>query len=927
MANRQPAHTNKKSGPLDAPKRLSRGQIQITLAHPLTQFGLFLGFVLALVAILSGGFQTRDLRLDGSRIGREAPQDIKISRSFVYTEQDTAATDALRVRVSASVPPVYDWQEGQGESIASDLERAFEQQRRAMANALLATSVTPLVPNVVPESDLKSRELLAAVPAQRLIQLAQSTRAEHFNTAFPGRLADDEFELLARRAFPHEIERASSAIVRDVMGRILVANTLNELSPHLEREQGVYLRRMRGERVLIEYHVTDLDQRLLGMEDAPRLIREAARERVSELPDRESRQLAIALATILIRPNTHYNETITLQKRDAARRAVPDVINRELLRKGALLVGRGERITERHVRIWDRMEAAQTGLGQAQLFVGLGLLALVFFIIIGRFARASIITTKPRARDIAFIATTLLLFLLLARLGKAMSYAIAEQIPSIPAEAWQLFVPIASAGMLVRLMLRAEHALVFSVILCFLCGLIMDQSMTYAAYVLLGNLVGAGYVHQVKQRMALTWSGFVVGAASVAVAAASLLMQSELNSISALITLGMAMTSGLMSGFLVSAILPVFEAVFGYTTDIKLLELANLNHPLLRELIIRSPGSYHHSMMVGSLCEAAADSIQCNSLLVRVGAYYHDIGKMKNPIYFAENQKHGENPHDKLKPNMSALIIKAHVKDGIEMARAHGLPNEIIDFIAQHHGTSLIAYFYHKAKQQEDPEVDSVDEKDYRYPGPKPQSRETAICLLADGIEAASRAMPNPTPARLKGLVHNMINRAFTDGQLDECDLTLRDLNIIEQSFLRILTGIYHHRPEYPEQKKEREQREREREQRLAATAAAKPQRQPDRKPQTSGERPQPRKQQPDAEEESSASAQNRALLEDAAHGEDIDMTGVITPPDTTMEPDLADRDPDRGERSQAPADQLPAPDPAQPLEEAPQGAQPDERP
>jgi putative nucleotidyltransferase with HDIG domain len=906
---------------MDAPGPIASGQWQTALAHPLAQFGLFLMFVLALVAILSGGFKTHDLRLDGSHVGRKAPQDIKVERTFVYAELDTAATEALRERVSASVPPVYDWQEGLGERLAGELERSFEQQRRAMANALLASSVTPVSPGLVPETDLKSRELLAGIPPARLLQLAQTTRAEVFNTSFPGRLPDEEFELLARRGFPQELERAASAIVRDVMSRILVEDLFNRAWMN-DREQGIYLRRMRQERVLIEYHVTDLDQRLLGMEDTPQLIREAVRQRAAEIGDRESRQLVAAIATAVLRPNTTYNEAITLQKRDAARRAVPDVIHREVVRKGDLLVARGEPISERHVRMWERMVAAQTGSGQAQTFTGIGLLALLFCVVVSRFARDSILPQRPRPRDVAFIATTLLWGLLLVRIGKAISFAIAEQIPAIPAEAMQLAMPVAAAGMLVRLMLQAEHALIFSIILAFLSSLIMDQSMSYAAHILLGCLVGAGYVHQVKQRMALTWSGLVVGAALAGVAASGLLLQGELSSVGALVTIGMAFVSGVASGFLVSALLPVFEAGFGYTTDIKLLELANLNHPLLRELIIRSPGSYHHSMMVGSLCEAAADSIGCNSLLVRVGAYYHDIGKMKNPIYFAENQKYGENPHDKLKPNMSALIIKAHVKDGIEMARAHRLPNEIIDFIAQHHGTSLIAYFYHKAKQQEDPEVDSVDEKDYRYPGPKPQSRETAICLLADGIEAASRAMPNPTPARLKGLVHNMINRAFTDGQLDECDLTLRDLNIIEQAFLRILTGIYHHRPEYPEQKREREQREREREQKLAASKPPS-QRLPERKGQVSGERPAPTKRVEG--EEQSDRAQTQALLDDAAHGEDIDLSGV-TPPDTliTTEPDLANRDPDRGDSSQAPAAQQPTPTAAQQGQEASQGAEPE---
>ena len=247
----------------------------------------------------------------------------------------------------------------------------------------------------------------------------------------------------------------------------------------------------------------------------------------------------------------------------------------------------------------------------------------------------------------------------------------------------------------------------------------------------------------------------------------------------------------MLASFVVAAVVPLAEVGFGYTTDVKLLELANLNHPLLKTLIIDSPGTYHHSMVVGNLVEAAAEAIGARSLLGRVGCYYHDLGKIKNPHYFAENQLRGDNPHDRLSPSMSALIIKAHVKDGAELARENGIAEPIIDFIEQHHGTTLISFFYNKAVEQAEARGDGerIQEIDYRYPGPKPQTRETGIAMLADGIEAAARTIDDPTPARLQGLVQKIINMKFTDGQLDECDLTLRDLHEIAKAFLRVLAA------------------------------------------------------------------------------------------------------------------------------------------
>jgi cyclic-di-AMP phosphodiesterase PgpH len=250
---------------------------------------------------------------------------------------------------------------------------------------------------------------------------------------------------------------------------------------------------------------------------------------------------------------------------------------------------------------------------------------------------------------------------------------------------------------------------------------------------------------------------------------------------------------------LVMALTPLIEVTFGYASDLKLLELANLNHPALKELIVRAPGTYHHSIIIGTLVENAAEAIGANPLLARSCAYYHDIGKGRNPLYFGENQK-GENRHDTLAPAMSAIIIKRHVTEGLEMARHYRLPKLVADAIPQHHGTRLVGYFFHKAqKEQEGKEgAPPLDESIYRYPGPKPQFREAALVMIADAVEASCRALPEPSPARLHAQVQKIINVIFSEGQLDECELTLKDLHLIQRSFLHTLEGIYHARPSYP---------------------------------------------------------------------------------------------------------------------------------
>ena len=260
-----------------------------------------------------------------------------------------------------------------------------------------------------------------------------------------------------------------------------------------------------------------------------------------------------------------------------------------------------------------------------------------------------------------------------------------------------------------------------------------------------------------------------------------------------------------MAGLVMTALLPFLERWFDIQTDISLLELSDANHPLLKELVQRAPGTYNHSINVASLSEAAADAVGANGLLCRVGAYFHDVGKLRKPEYFIENQAGGPNKHDDLVPTMSTLVIIAHVKDGVEIARTHRLPQRIVDLIEQHHGTTLVEFFYRRAaKQQEEQNGEDtnspLDEADFRYPGPKPQTPEAAVMMLADTVESASRALREPAPARIENLVREISKKKFDDGQFDECDITIQQLNTIQESLIKSLNAMYHARVKYPEQ-------------------------------------------------------------------------------------------------------------------------------
>jgi putative nucleotidyltransferase with HDIG domain len=355
-----------------------------------------------------------------------------------------------------------------------------------------------------------------------------------------------------------------------------------------------------------------------------------------------------------------------------------------------------------------------------------------------------------------------------------------------------LATPLAIFTLLSGLLLSRNLALVVGLILSLIFGTLNDFSLEYFIVNLFGSLLVVALLPRIRNRADLTRLGLKLALMNVIV-----IVIIHFFKLWPMGTFRANVISGAFSGFISSlfvlAVLPYLEVFFSRTTNIKLLELADFNQPLLKRLMIEAPGTYHHSLIMASLAEQAAAAIGENSLLARVGAYYHDIGKLSNAGYFIENQQAVANPHDPLTPTMSSLVVISHVKEGVALSRQHGLDKVIVDCIEQHHGTSLIHYFYHRALEQNA----AIKQDSFRYPGPQPQSKVAAILMIADAVEAASRTVEEPTPSRLKDTVQKVINNKFTDGQFSQCPITLQDLNSIADTMVATLSGIYHARIEY----------------------------------------------------------------------------------------------------------------------------------
>jgi cyclic-di-AMP phosphodiesterase PgpH len=462
--------------------------------------------------------------------------------------------------------------------------------------------------------------------------------------------------------------------------------------------------------------------------------------------------------------------------------------------KDEIIVEAGHRVTEREAKILEEIARREGVGGRLHAYAGLvGLLLVLFYLFyrdINRYRPALVGETKK----ILLLAILLLGTISVAQFFKTVFMILADKL-QLDIVTVGFALPVAAGAMLTSLLLDFHMALGFSFVVSILLGIAFQGDPFIPLYYFLGSVVAALSVIRCKKRTAVLRAGGLTSLISFIVIIGIDVYRGGL-----LTRIVSDLSAGLLGAvsvtMIVSVTLPFFETAFDIATDIKLLELLDPNHPLLKELVYNSPGTYHHSILIGNLAEAAAETIGENPILARVAAYYHDVGKIHKPEYFIENQHAKENKHDRLMPSMSSLIIASHVKEGVDVARQHKLPSEIIDIIQQHHGTSLITYFYQKAKELQ-PYV-TIAEENYRYPGPRPRTKVAAIVMLADNVEAASRALESPTPQRIQALTTSVITRIFLDDQLSMCDLTLKDLRDISKSFNLVLNGIYHHRIDYP---------------------------------------------------------------------------------------------------------------------------------
>ncbi|MFO0947129.1 MAG: HDIG domain-containing protein [Planctomycetota bacterium] len=491
-----------------------------------------------------------------------------------------------------------------------------------------------------------------------------------------------------------------------------------------------------------------------------------------------------------LKPTLVYDAERSRSGQDLRRQQVSPIIDK--YEKSGLVVASGEEIGEDQLKLLREEEKVLTEQARwGDKFgpcIGLSVIVLAVFVITGFYLKAFQAQTFESPVRLGILCIVAIVTIGLARLLSLEPYHVEV-------------LPIAVSCLLLAVAFQRTFALYLAFAFSVLVALVQPDPMSHFVVLMGGTAVGIMVLDSVRSRTKLITVGFYCALTYAGLSLALGLMHDQSWSL-ILSDVARRFGSGLIAGFLISGSLPFVESLFGIVTDISLIELADTSHPLLQELVRRAPGTYNHSVTVSIIAEAAAKRIGCNSLLVRVGALFHDIGKMLKPQYFIENKSQAEkNRHEHLAPAMSTLIIIGHVKDGMDLAYQHHMPEPIIDMIEQHHGTTLVDYFYHEAaraqKGVDDPD-EEVDEDSFRYPGPKPRSKEAAVLMLADCVEGASRVLSEPTPASIEKLVHNLALNRLLDGQFDESGLTLEELRTVEESLTKSLTSVYHGRIKYP---------------------------------------------------------------------------------------------------------------------------------
>jgi len=719
-----------------------------------------------------------------------------IQATMDFRTVDLAQTALARREAAEKVPPVYEFR---GEALRDAIQKAsefllgyvdilrasiltYEEKRQKLENALR---------DVLVGQGVIEDKILGEVAETWLNSvIAEKTGAE----PAPGEEEQPESELenetVQAETAPEsqQAEYLFSGLSQDV--KTLLQSVLEEgviakeIAQQIAAERGddaeIQLVNLRGD---TKERVT----KVTGLRQVEAAKAEVQARAVKRYPDEAVGTAVGVVASQFVTATLALNSEETEKRRQAAAADVESVT--KIVQQDQLIIGRGLPWTEQAKReIEDYRKALSEARGmERRIRASVGHTIILLLLMLGM-ARALAIIAPSVYSSLRHVTVVLL--------AVTVTVGVAKLLSLLGRSGY--LAPVAAAPILLAILMDKRVGLLAGAVLAILVSMVYGNDWNILAIAVSGSLAGVLGVVSVRKRSDLVRPGAFVAVVSIAVMVALGFISDTIGwSKEGLMDVRDAAVSGLLVMLIVPGTLSLFESAFKITTDIQLLELTDLNHPLLRRLTMEAPGTHHHSLMVGNLAEAAAEAIGANSLLARVCSYYHDVGKLNRPEYFGENQT-GHNKHDGLSPVMSSRIIAGHVKDGVELAREYGLCQPVVDIIQQHHGTDLIRFFYEKANRGD--KHNQVRQEDFRYPGPKPQSREAAVVMVADAIESASRSLAHLTHARLSAVADKIVNARFADGQFDNCDLTLKDLHAITERIVTMLLSAHHKRIEYPDQ-------------------------------------------------------------------------------------------------------------------------------
>jgi putative nucleotidyltransferase with HDIG domain len=677
-----------------------------------------------------------------------------------FNIEDTETTAKRRAEAEEAVLPVYTLDENSFLDTEERIRQLFEFSREWLKNA--------------------------TAPA-RTVEL-QKVIAEKFDLEIPVQ----ELDSLMKSNFSPEVQETLISLIGKVSSQGIVVS--KDLFIRKEPERGMILMRGPGsERPIRVDEVLDL------MEGRKQFASEVEKLEISS----RNKRLLVGLAEVLLRPNVSFNRAETEARRERARARVETVFYR--LKKGKVILRKGDEATAEDLK-W--ISIINENILEARDWIvhlaGTFLLFALFFVTVWYYLK-SLLKFRTALSIYLMVGVTLILGLLVFKLFSLLS-TLFSQFARLPVltdvEVYRFAFPYQFGVIIFAFLTTNTVTLIFAILNSLLVGYMFQGHFHFMLFSFIGGLAavyGIRYYEKQKRTSVLRAGLFVVAPINVFLIITLKLIQEKIGGPGAIAAeSAMGLLGGALSAALAFVLLPIFENVFGFVTQTKLLELTNSDLPVFRQMAMEAPGSYHHSLVVATLAEKAAEEIGLDTMLVKAGALYHDIGKVKRPEYFIENISRNPDLHKDMTPSLSSLVIINHVKEGAEAAKKLKLPKKIKEIIEQHHGSSLVRYFFHKAKEVYDPEMQKIEEENYRYPGPPPQGKEAALIMLADSVEAASRSIKSPSRENLKRLIIEIFESYLQDGQLDDCDFSLRDLRAIAESFHTTLYAIYHPRIQYP---------------------------------------------------------------------------------------------------------------------------------